>query len=124
MPRPLRRVFSVVFLLSILLPASAVAQRAPLRVVSAGPTGEVASVEAANEIRIVFSEPMAALGQVPVPVRPAYFRITPAVAGTFRWSGATILIFTPARRLPRATKYDVTIDAGAAALSGRKLASA
>ena len=119
-----RCLLSVFLLLSFVLPLPAAAQRAPLRVVSAGPTGEVASVEAANEIRVVFSEPMAALGQVPVRLRPAYFHITPAVAGTFRWSGATVLIFTPARRLPRATKYDVTIDAGAAALSGRTLAAA
>ena len=95
-----------------------------LRVVSAGPTGEVASVEEANEIRVVFSEPMAATGAGPGPRSDRrYFHITPAVAGTFRWSGTTILIFTPARRLPRATKYDVTIDAGAAAVSGRKLAA-
>src|SRR5690349_12371109 len=102
-----RLVVAAFLLLS--LPRFADAQRAaaPLRIVSAGPTGEVASLEAANEIRVVFSEPMAGLGQVPARLRPAYFHITPAVAGTFRWSGTTILIFTPARRLPLATKYDV-----------------
>ncbi|PYR61873.1 MAG: hypothetical protein DMF85_01025, partial [Acidobacteria bacterium] len=97
--------------------------RTPLRIVSAGPTGEVTAVEQANEIRVVFSEPMVALGRVPARLRPPFFRIAPAVAGTFRWSGTTILIFTPSRRLPLATKYDVTIDASAAAVSGRKLAS-
>ena len=99
------------------------AQRAPLRVVSAGPTGEIASAEEANEIRVVFSEPMIAVGAVPPRLRPSFFRITPAVTGTFRWSGTTILILTPAKRLPLATKYDITIDASATALSGRKLAS-
>ena len=49
------------------------------------------------------------------------FTSRPRVAGTFRWSGTTILIFTPAHRLPLATKYDVTIDASAAAESGRRL---
>ena len=97
--------------------------RTPLRIVSAGPTGEVTAVEQANEIRVVFSEPMVALGRVPARLRPPFFRIAPAVAGTFRWSGTTILIFTPSRRLPLATKYDVTIDASAPAVSGRKLAS-
>ncbi|HET7697353.1 MAG TPA: MG2 domain-containing protein [Vicinamibacterales bacterium] len=120
-------VFSLFFLLPsfvVLLPWSAAAQaRAPLRVVSAGPTGEAASIEEASEIRVVFSEPMAALGQVPLTLRPPFFRISPAVAGTFRWSGATVLIFTPARRLPLATRYDVTIAATAAALSGRTLAA-
>ena len=107
-----------------ILPGAAAAQeRPPLRVVSAGPAGEVASIEEANEIRVVFSEPMAALGQVPLRLRPAFFRITPAVPGAFRWSGATVLIFTPAKRLPLATRYDVTIAAGAAALSGRTLAA-
>ena len=54
--------------------------------------------------------------------KPAFFTITPAVAGTYRWSGTTILIFTPAKRLPLATNYDVTI-AATAAVSGRKLAA-
>ena len=94
---------------------------APLRVVSAGPAGEVAAVEEANEVRVVFSEPMVALGRVPDKLRPGFFRIAPAVNGTFRWSGTTILVFTPARRLPVATKYDVTIDTTAIALSGRRL---
>ena len=97
--------------------------RAALRVVSAGPTGEVRAGEQGNEIRVVFSEPMVALGRVPARLQPAFFHITPAVAGTFRWSGTTILILTPAKRLPLATKYDVTIDAGTTAVSGRKLAA-
>ena len=95
--------------------------RSPLRIVSAGPSGEVAAVEEANEIRVVFSESMVPLGRVPPKPGPAFFHISPAVAGTFRWSGTTILIFTPARTLPLATKYDVTIDAAAAADSGRRL---
>ena len=103
------------------------AQPAPgsgaLRVVSANPTGEVASLAEANEIRIVFSEPMVALGRIPAAVRPPYVRITPAIAGSFRWSGTTILIFTPDAKppLPFATRYAVTVDASAAAISGRKL---
>ena len=119
-----RQLLSIAFLYLFFLPLPAAAQQRPsLRVVSAGPSGEVASIEEANEVRVVFSEPMTALGQVPARLRPAYFRISPAVAGTFRWSGTTILIFTPAKRLPLATKYDVTIDATATAISGRKLAA-
>src|ERR1700730_10665840 len=112
-----------------LLPAILEAQpsrtppRAPLTVVSAGPPGEIRAGEEGNEIRVVFSEPMVALAQVPPRLKPAFFHITPAVTGTFRWSGTTILILTPAKRLPLATKYDVTIDAGTAAVSGRKLAA-
>jgi alpha-2-macroglobulin len=94
-----------------------------LRVVSAGPTGEVASLAEANEVRIVFSEPMVSLGRIPAVVRPPYVRITPAIPGAFRWSGTTILIFTPDARtpLPYATRYDVTVDATAASVSGRTL---
>jgi uncharacterized protein YfaS (alpha-2-macroglobulin family) len=95
-----------------------------LTVVSAGPTGEVASLSDANEIRVVFSEPMVPLGRIPGVVRAPFFRITPAVQGTFRWSGPTILVFTPdpKGRLPFATKYDVTIETTATAVSGRRLA--
>src|SRR5690349_23744535 len=110
-------------LLAILLSTAAQPAPAPLRVVSAGPVNEIATLEEANEVRVVFSEPMVAMGTVPPRLRPSFFHITPAVAGTFRWSGRTILIFTPAKRLPLATKYDVRIDAGTAALSGRRLAT-
>jgi uncharacterized protein YfaS (alpha-2-macroglobulin family) len=97
-----------------------------LTVVSAGPTGEIDSLEEANEIRIVFSEPMVALGRIPQPVTAPFVAIAPAIAGgTFRWSGTTILIYTPdpKRRLPFATRYSVTVDSSAAALSGRRLAA-
>ena len=33
----------------------------------AGPTGEIASLALANEIRMLFSEPMVALGRIPEP---------------------------------------------------------
>ena len=106
-------------------PASARAQTTgQLTVVSAGPTEEVANLAEANEVRVVFSEPMVTLGRIPDPVRPPFFRITPAARGTFRWSGTTILIFTPDPKqpLPLATRFTVTIDATATAVSGRKLA--
>src|SRR6476620_7257881 len=96
-----------------------------LTVVQSGPNGEVASLQEANEVRIVFSEPMVSLGRIPDPVTAPFVTIRPAIAGTFRWSGTTILIFTPdpSRRLPNATRYDVTVDTTAAAVSGRRLAT-
>jgi uncharacterized protein YfaS (alpha-2-macroglobulin family) len=94
-----------------------------LTVVNAGPRGELASLAEAGEVRIVFSEPMVTLGRIPQPVRAPFFRMSPTVPGAFRWSGTTILIFTPdpGRPLPLATTFDVTIDTTATAVSGRKL---
>ena len=92
-----------------------------LRVVSAGPVGEVATLAEANEIRVVFSEPMVVLGKIPNPVTAPFFKLEPAVAGAFRWSGTTTLIFTPQKPLPYATEYKVTIDQSAKAVSGKTL---
>jgi uncharacterized protein YfaS (alpha-2-macroglobulin family) len=68
---------------------------------------------------------MVQLGRIPNPVTAPFFRIQPALSGTFRWSGTTILIFTPDPQvaLPYSTRYTVTIDAGATAVSGRQLAA-
>lgn len=94
-----------------------------LTVVSSGPTGEISSLQQANEIRVVFSEPMVLLGRIPQPVTAPFVTIRPAISGSFRWSGTTILIFTPdpARKLPYATQYEGTVDTTAVAVSGRRL---
>src|SRR5687768_3087008 len=102
------------------------AQTPPSLIVQrAGPDGELATLEQANEIQIVFSEPMVTLGRIPQPVTAPFVRIQPALNGTFRWSGTTILIFTPDRRqpLPYATRFQVTVDTAARAVSGRQLAA-
>ena len=101
------------------------AQLPALTVLRAGPTGEIANLAEANEIRIVFSEPMVTLGRIPSPVVAPFVRIEPAIAGTFRWSGTTILIFTPdpRRPLPFATDYRVTVDTTARSVSGRQLST-
>lgn len=94
-----------------------------LKVLSAGPVGEIATLQEANEIRVVFSEPMVTLGRIPNPATAPFFRITPAVSGTFRWSGTTTLIFTPdpKKKLPFATRYEVVIDGGARSAFGELL---
>ena len=116
---------ALVYLLLCVAPAAG-AQTPALTVVNTAPRGEIASLEEANEIRIVFSEPMVTLGQIPARVTAPFVTIAPAIAGTFRWSGTTILIFTPdaKRPLPYATRYTVTVGAAATAVSGRKLAKA
>jgi uncharacterized protein YfaS (alpha-2-macroglobulin family) len=108
------------------LALSTSAQAPPaLTVLRAGPTGELSELDQANEIRIVFSEPMVALGRIPPRVEAPFVRIQPAINGTFRWSGTTILIFTPDPKepLPYATPFSVTIDRTARAASGRLLAA-
>ncbi len=105
----------------LLLPAALGAQGKRLEVASAGPAGEIAKLEEANEIRVAFSEPMVALGRIPDKVEAAFFRIEPAVAGSFRWSGTRVLIFRPAAPLLRATRFEVTIDASAMSVAGARL---
>src|SRR5262249_45098617 len=105
--------------------AQASAQSTPsgatLRVVSTGPGGEIASVDEASEIRVVFSEPMVTLGRAPR-VKPASFARTPVVGGPYRGPATPILFSPPPKRRPPAPRYAVTTAAGATAGSGRKLA--
>ena len=99
------------------------AQNTALTVLEAGPTGPLAQLSDANEVRIIFSEPMVALGRVPSNPQIPWMTITPAMPGAFRWSGTTILIFTPdpAAPLPYATKYTVNVDASATSAAGKRL---
>jgi uncharacterized protein YfaS (alpha-2-macroglobulin family) len=95
-----------------------------LTVRSAGPTGEVAQRQEAREVRVVFSEPMVALGRIPAVVEAPFFAIAPAVRGRFRWAGTNTLVFTPGDPpgLPYATRFSVTIDTTATSVAGRRLA--
>src|SRR5258706_377401 len=110
---------------AILLFVCALSARAAdkLTIVKAGPIGEVSTLAEANEIRAVFSEPMVVVGKIPKVLDVPWFHVAPAINGTFRWSGTTTLIFTPDPKtpLPFATKYNVTIDAVAKAVSGKTL---
>ena len=94
---------------------------AELRVRSAGPEGELASLDQANEVRVVFAEPMVALGRIPDPVTAPFFTIAPAVKGSFRWAGTDTLIFKPRAPLPFATTYTVTIATSATSVAGNSL---
>src|SRR5437899_97121 len=97
-----------------------------LTINKAGPVGEIAQLSEANEVRVVFSEPMVAVGKIPKIVEVPWFHVAPDVKGTFRWAGTTTLVFThdPKKPLPFATKFDVTVDANATAVSGHSLGKA
>ncbi|MCU1349139.1 MAG: yfhM2 [Acidobacteria bacterium] len=103
--------------------AALTASAAKLTIIKAGPVGEIDSLAEANEIRVVFSEPMVAVGKVPKNLTVPWFHIAPQVTGAFRWSGTTTLIFTPDPKtpLPFATKFDVTVDAGVKSIAGNLL---
>jgi hypothetical protein len=107
----------------LLLTAPALRAQNSLAVISAQPNGEIASLAEANEIRIRFSEPMVPLGRIPDQVTAPFFSVRPAIRGSFRWAGPTILVFTPDPRapLPFATRFDVTIASTATAYSGHRL---
>jgi hypothetical protein len=109
-------------LLLVLLGTGSTVLAQGLDVTQSGPRGEVSEREEANEVRVVFSEPMVALGAVPATVTAPFFHIEPAVAGAFRWSGTRTLIFTPREPLPWATRFEVTVDTTAVSAAGRKLA--
>ncbi len=123
---PLRARLGVIVavLLSAQVPAPAGLQERPLLVVSSSPAGEVGQISDATEIRIVFSEPMVALG-TPSTGAPPWLSIEPAFAANYFWSGTRTLIVTadPSRPLPYATRYSVRIDGAARSTSGRQLAS-
>ena len=102
---------------------SVASQEPRLAVTSAGPRGQLAQLADAADIRIVFSEPMVALGAAPAGRAPAWIHITPAIPGGFYWSGTKTLIFSPdaSRPLPYATTFSVRVDATAANLAGHAL---
>ena len=103
----------------LLLPALAFAQ---LRIVTAAPEGELQTLEQANEVRIVFSEPMIVLGRGTEAVTPSWFQIEPSIPGQLRWSGTNILLFRPDKNALRyATPFTVTVDASARSIHGSQL---
>ena len=121
-----RSVFALALILALLWHASdhVRSQARPLLVVSASPVGEVAQLIDANEIRIVFSEPMVDVG-APVTAAPAWLSATPALRASYYWSGTRTLIVTadPDTPLPFATKYTVTVAATARSAAGHAIAS-
>jgi uncharacterized protein YfaS (alpha-2-macroglobulin family) len=101
-------------------------QTPALRILSASPTGELSQLADADQIRVVFSEPMVPLGTVAAATAPPWIRMTPAVSGSFFWSGTRTLIFSPdaSAPLPHATRFTVHVDGSATSVAGRGLGTA
>jgi hypothetical protein len=89
----------------------------PLKVAFSSPAGAMGVV---TEVSVVFDRPVQPLGVVSN--GPAPFRITPEVAGSFRWVGSRAAVFTPEKRLSLGTAYQVEVPAGLAAIDGTRLA--
>ena len=104
----------------ILYNATLVDRRPPTvtRVSLSAPAGDAHRGQTLTAIDVEFSEPVRTAS---VETR---FAITPHVAGAFRWDGGRTLIFTPSQRLPSATTFQVTIDAGFEDLAGNAATAA
>jgi len=80
-----RKLFVLIGLWLACASAHTRAQAPPaLTVVQSGPNGEVASLQEANEVRIVFSEPMVALGRIPDPLTAPFGARSPGGGVTER----------------------------------------
>ena len=90
----------------------------PLRVAFSAPRGEAGLV---TEVSVVFDRPVQPLDVVQP--QPMPFRLTPEVAGSFRWVGSRAAVFTPKERLPFATQFRLEVPAGLTAVDGTKLAA-
>src|SRR5258708_4749775 len=81
----------------------------------------MAQLYEANEIRVIVSEQMVPHGRIPKVVAVPWFHVAPEVAGKFRWAGTTTAVYTTSKKVRFATKYEVMVDAAAAAVSGHAL---
>jgi uncharacterized protein YfaS (alpha-2-macroglobulin family) len=100
-------------------------QGASLTILRASPSGDLQRVEDASEIRLVFSEPMVAIGDESVD-RPSWASLTPEIDAAWYWAGTRTLVISPdpGRGVPLATRLRVTIGPDAVAASGRRLGRA
>ncbi|HEY0037128.1 MAG TPA: Ig-like domain-containing protein, partial [Longimicrobium sp.] len=94
--------------------------RVPLTVVRAAPEGQV---ERGAEVTVTFSQAMVPLSTVStVEGREVPVRISPRIAGSWRWLDVRTVVFTPEGRVPFATEYTVSIPAGTRSATGGVLA--
>jgi alpha-2-macroglobulin len=97
--------------------------RAPLTVVAAGPRG-VVNIGSDPGITLVFNRSMRPVQSSPTAALPAIAVTTQEgkpVEGQWRWVGTHGLLFQPARSLPGATRFYVTVPHGTRALDASRL---
>lgn len=96
---------------------------AELTVLRYGPEGKQESVP---RLSVTFSRPMVPLTSVAqLAAKDLPVTLEPQPAGQWRWLGTRTLVFEPeGGRLPKATRYQVTVPAGIEDLKGQALAKA
>lgn len=96
---------------------------AELTVLRYGPEGEQ---ESAPRLSVTFSRPMVPLTSIAqLAAKDLPVKLEPQPAGQWRWLGTRTLVFEPeGGRLPKATRYQVTVPAGIKDAEGKALAKA
>lgn len=96
---------------------------AELTVLRYGPEGDQPSVP---RLSVTFSRPMVPLTSIAqLAAKELPVTLEPQPAGQWRWLGTRTLVFEPeGGRLPKATRYRVTVGAGVADVDGKALAKA
>lgn len=94
----------------------------PLEVLRFSPEGDVGLP--AN-LSVTFSQPMSSFNSPSDSVaRNVPVKITPRIAGKWRWAGAQTLVFEPAARFPMATEFKAEVPAGTRSALGGTLPAA
>lgn len=93
------------------------ADNTPPTVVSITPANGASAVSLKDSVLVTFSEPMDTASA------RAAFSLNPAVAGTFSWSGMTVLKFKPSQILAVRKAYAVAIGTGARDRNGVSMAA-
>jgi uncharacterized protein YfaS (alpha-2-macroglobulin family) len=90
-----------------------------LRVVHAGPKGEVGSGEAPS---VVFDRAVRVVADEASEAAPPV-RLEPRVAGTWRWLGSQAATFEPTEPYPGSTRFVVRVEPSFAAIDGARLSA-
>lgn len=96
----------------------------PLEIIAATPQGEVDSPDQAQNIAVMFNQPMVELSnETESASANLLLQIKPEVKGVTRWIGSRALIFTPSDSLPFATTFTVTVPKTVKSRSGKSLSN-
>lgn len=94
----------------------------PLEVVSSTPQGEIDSPDQAQNVAVMFNQPMVELtDETQSASANSLIQIKPDIKGTTRWIGTRTLIFTPNDSLPFATNFVVSVPKSLKSRSGKSL---